>query len=159
MSLAVLHWNTTNSRVRPPSTVSSTTRSARSMPACGRPTSTLSIFTASATRSGSWPSVGGTPVSGQRFGSAAGLLFFGGAGEEPPPLQATAPAKVSAAMTASAVRRVLIPSPCPLGQQGHHSSSRVPVLPARPRAGHHVGEVIFRRPAEVLADPVHPSGD
>src|SRR4051794_32785195 len=59
------HWNTAINLVRPPSTVSSTTRSALSIPDCGRASDTLSILIARAVRPRRWCFFGGTPVSGQ----------------------------------------------------------------------------------------------
>src|SRR3954468_14678312 len=77
MTAALSHWKIANSRVRPPSTVSSKTMSARSMPACGRAMSTLSIFTASAGRSRFSSFVGGLPVSGQAGGGAGAIVAVG----------------------------------------------------------------------------------
>src|SRR4051794_22331963 len=73
------HWKTANSLVRPPSTVSSTTRSAWSRPAWGRASETLSILTASAGRPAHCSSVGGFPVRGQVLTAIGSGLAVGDA--------------------------------------------------------------------------------
>src|SRR5664279_361344 len=69
--LASWDWNTARYRVVPPSTTSSYTTSAWSMPLWGHAADALSIFTITAGRATTAALATGSPVSGARMGTAA----------------------------------------------------------------------------------------
>src|SRR5581483_9723062 len=115
-------WYTAKSRVRPPSTSVSKTRSVWSRPAWGNDPATLSIFTARLGRSALAEPLAGSPVSGKTAGGAGGAGLAGGVGctvsavawvaRVPPHAEARSPAPASSARTAGGVALLMVPTSC-----------------------------------------------